>query len=567
MTITVALRNHLGLADGVSDEEVRKAALEALSSGDLSVDKLAELSKPIDEGKEFEDKLASTISTMVADAVAANIPAAPVKTADEPTDETSALDAPDKMDLVLESLNKLGEALTAKAVESTEAGSDEADKAVAIGAVASAPKARVKAVCELFSTTKSAMHYPDKKPQGSARTMHPMAGLPVNYLGRNLDNPSQLDNAVNGAWFRYQVAKQWPLNDPERPGIARVRDIDRELLKYAANEMTWTGVPRARADSDESDHDLIDHRRLTDMEIKTIIDDSTSGGQEAVPDTFDAAVISTPLIFGELFPLVNLIELQQGSNVDGFTINNPTINSNAQSQSEGVSFPTAVESSASFIGNLATLISVADGAIEVGSDFESDSPANIGSVIAQLFGNAFMQWLDEQIAGGDGTTEPLGVLTTTGIGQITTSAGTAGPATVGDIEELIFCLDKAHRGTDGRTVFFGSERTYRHIRSVGITSSDQTRVFGMDHLAYHVMDIPYKIESVGTANGTVGYVNLAHYRMYRRQGLQIRVETSGRALALSNNKLIVVRARFGGQMELATYCCFANDFPIQSGQV
>ena len=65
----------------------------------------------------------------------------------------------------------------------------------------------------------------------------------------------------------------------------------------------------------------------------------------------------------------------------------------------------------------------------------------------------------------------------------------------------------------------------------------------------------------------MSYANLEHYRMYRRQGLQVRVETAGRTLALGNQKIIIVRARFGGQMELATYCCFANDFPIQSGQV
>jgi len=52
-----------------------------------------------------------------------------------------------------------------------------------------------------------------------------------------------------------------------------------------------------------------------------------------------------------------------------------------------------------------------------------------------------------------------------------------------------------------------------------------------------------------TTNADIAFCNLRYYRMYRRLGLNIRVETGGKELAQKNLKLIVVRMRFGGQLE------------------
>ena len=48
--------------------------------------------------------------------------------------------------------------------------------------------------------------------------------------------------------------------------------------------------------------------------------------------------------------------------------------------------------------------------------------------------------------------------------------------------------------------------------------------------------------------------------MYRRLGMQVQVETGGRTLALKNTTLVVMRMRWGGQMELATAGAFSNSW-------
>ena len=56
------------------------------------------------------------------------------------------------------------------------------------------------------------------------------------------------------------------------------------------------------------------------------------------------------------------------------------------------------------------------------------------------------------------------------------------------------------------------------------------------------------------ANSSIAFVNLAGYRLYRRLGMQVRVETAGSTLARANEKLIVVRGRFAGRLTLGSYC-------------
>ena len=57
------------------------------------------------------------------------------------------------------------------------------------------------------------------------------------------------------------------------------------------------------------------------------MDDNTSGGLEAVPIVFDDAVILTPVLTGELFPLVKLVNIPRGRRIEGFSVGNPTITS------------------------------------------------------------------------------------------------------------------------------------------------------------------------------------------------------------------------------------------------
>ena len=83
----------------------------------------------------------------------------------------------------------------------------------------------------------------------------------------------------------------------------------------------------------------------------------------------------------------------------------------------------------------------------------------------------------------------------------------------------------------------------------------------MDHENYVAMGRPVKINEQIT-DGQIGYCNLGWYKMFRRMGLQLRVVTEGKTLALANTRIIVMRARFGGQLSLASAMAKMTDGPM-----
>ena len=326
-------------------------------------------------------------------------------------------------------------------------------------------------------------------------------------------------------------------------------DHDRQLVKYAMHETPWTGIIKQ-----DTGGIKVDNRKLSDFEVKALIDDATSGGLEAAPIAFDDAVILTPLLHGELFPLVNTINISRGRRVEGASIGNPTFASVA----EGTAL--TVFDTSSFVSAFDTTIFNAVGGMEIGLDLEEDSPVNLGALVSQAYGEQALKWLDDQIANGDGTTEPQGVVSASGIGTVASANGTTGPPKVDDYEGLLFGVAKQFRNPADRerSVFIGTETAYQRARAIAVGSSDVRRVFGMDHEDYRLLGHAYKVNE-GMTNTKVAFANLRHYRMYRRLGLNIRVESGGKELATKNLSLIVVRMRYGGQMEQGGAASISTD--------
>jgi hypothetical protein len=114
----------------------------------------------------------------------------------------------------------------------------------------------------------------------------------------------------------------------------------------------------------------------------------------------------------------------------------------------------------------------------------------------------------------------------------------------------MFGVVKAFRKEPGaQNAFLGNEVSYRRARAIPVGPTDERRVFGMTHGDYTLLDHPYKIQ-VDVPNNKVCFGNWKRYRMYRRLGLNVRIETAGNYLSIRNLKLIVMRMRFGGQPEL-----------------
>ncbi len=392
-------------------------------------------------------------------------------------------------------------------------------------------------------TTKQAL-FPGQTKSGNR---HSYANQPVFYEGAPLHMLNEGQIKMIDVFVRWSLIKSTvPQHLPR--AIRPLDDHEKELMDWCVKEGKWTGHIGSV--------NRIERRKLSDLEQKALLDDTTSGGLEATPIMFDDAVILTPVLQGELFPFVNTINVVRGRRIEGFSMQNPTFTSGTPEGTAITPFSTT-----NFISAFDTTINVASGAMEIGLDFEDDSPTDIGGQVITQFGLKAMEWLDRVIAYGDGVVEPLGILRTPGVVSINSDNGPNGPITVSDVESLMRGVSKAYRKEPGAvTAFLSSDTTYFRVRGIPVGPNDERRVFGQSHEDYTLLSRPYKVQN-DIPNNFLGFANLKRYRMYRRLGTTIRIETAGSTLARANSRLVVVRMRFGGQPEIGGAVAVMQDVP------
>jgi HK97 family phage major capsid protein len=273
-----------------------------------------------------------------------------------------------------------------------------------------------------------------------------------------------------------------------------------------------------------------------------------------VPIFFDDMLITTPLLHSELFPKVKVVNITRGRRIEGASMSNVTLGA----ATEGTAI--TLFATANFIAAFDTTIFVCMGSIEIGLDFLSDSPTDIASAVASSYQEQQLKWLDDQIADGDGTTEPEGIMQAAGTTTVNATNGAGGPWTVGDVEALLFGVSKAYKGgTDPARIGFASNNTtYRRIRGIAVSTTDQRRVFGMTHEDYRIFERFWAInESFGNREAVFG--NWFRYRMYRRAGINLRTTQEGFTAVRSNTMLITARSRWGGNLEDGASFAIASD--------
>jgi HK97 family phage major capsid protein len=346
--------------------------------------------------------------------------------------------------------------------------------------------------------------------------------------GRPAQTSSELENAKAGVFLKVLAG---------RSGLqVSLTDHERALWQETLEQDLWCGQVGGQW-----------QRGVDGMRVKTLLDDSTSGGSNVVPEWFDANLVSFPLLNGELFPLVDVRNIPRGSSVEGASVGNPTV---TWGVAEGTSM--APFNTDSLIAGINSTIHPVTCAIEVGRDFLADSPADVGAQLTQNIAQRLLAELDRVIADGDGLVEPEGIFQHGGVSAVTLSG--AAP-TVADYEELLFTVGKQYRKSP-RCCFVANDTAYQRARAIPVdTSNDQRRVFGMEVdrgsgasvESYSILGRPYKIEN-NLANTHAAFGDLARYRMYRRQGFSIEWHTQGATLAKANLALLVVRGRFGGKV-------------------
>ncbi len=514
------VENHDGsLGEESSDDEFIKATMENVVAGKLTQEELVKLQA--DEGVASANRFESMIGEVL--------------------DGQKAING--RIDQI-----EQGAVAAVEPATGDKAGASDIEKALAgspgEGSIDQQGGVRVKGAHERYDTTRKSGVY-GQETKGGRR--HPFAGQQVHEGGvngsrRSVDESSELDLAVCGAYIKFSIHSQ--TGGRGIPSQLRMNDHDKELLQYALKNCKWAGVIKGVGAEDEGAMG-VKNEKLSDWQQKAILDDATSGGLEIAPIEFDDAIIMTPLQFGEFFPRVNTVNITRGRRIEGGSIGNVTLTSGG---ADGTNIP--LFNTASFITAFDTTIFGVNGAIEIGLDFLSDSPVDVAQIVTQQYGEVLLAWLDEQIAIGDGTTEPEGVMVAAGTTAVASTNGAGGPPTVGDYEGLLFGVPKRFKKgfTTDRIVYGGTETSYQRARAIAVGATDERRVFGMDHESYMLLNHVYGISDDMT-NAQVFFANLARYRMYRRLGLTIRVTTEGQTLVRQNEMMISARARFGGQLE------------------
>jgi HK97 family phage major capsid protein len=402
---------------------------------------------------------------------------------------------------------------------------------------------RVIRAKERYDSTKRAKHFPNDPIRPGFR--HHQAGQPFGegdgISKRFIDEPSALDKAISGAVLKMSLS-----NAKGLPGKMRMTDHDWDLIKTAVEEYEWGGVLNSGTTGCSSTQGSIalDGRKMNGaLEQKALIDDATSGGLEAAPIVFDDMMITTPLLYGEFYPSVNVVPITRGRRIEGVSIGVPTIQSGGSDNDNIDLFTTTA-----FIAAFDTTIFVADAAIEIGLDFLSDSPLDITAAVVDGYSRQLLAWLDEQICIGDGTTEPEGITVASGTASV--AGGSAAP-TVGVYESFFFGVAKKYKQgfPNDRIMFGANETTYQRARAIAVGASDARRIFGMTHGDYMLMGHRYGINE-NIANTKAFFANMARYRMYRRLGMTIKATTEGQTLVRKNLMMISCRSRWGGHLEL-----------------
>ncbi len=548
MKITEALKKWIvdnceAVKADATDDEFRKAAGDAMAHGKLSIEKYGELTadpkeKAANEFGKKQDEILAGLDKLAGQLKPKEGDEADKEAKEKEAKEKAEKEAKEKADKeAKEKGTKTQPSMLAKMVARIGGTPDDPNDERDIDV-------RVKAAAEGYSDTKSAMTYPGHTKSGKP---HPKAGKPVMDFsedGRQMDVPSNRDRAVIGAWSKYLCSVAQSCGS-RTIGFQRLQQHDKELIFHAMENMDWSGSTHP----EESHYADIVNRRLTNMEKQALIDDALSGGFEAAPIVFDADVISTPLLHGELFPLVNVVPIDRGRRIEGVATG--TVTGAWGGVDDGA---IALFNTANYVTAFDTTIFRWEGAIRVGLDFLSDTPIDFGQHITQQYGERLLEDLDDVIATGNGATQPLGI-----IGVAGTTVGFGGvAATIGGYETLRFGVTKQeHRANViASAVFCGTETSYIRMKGIPVGATDARRLFGEGGMGtqgysnYAMMGSPYKIDAC-QGKTRIFYAILARYGMYRRRGLTMRPSTEGDTLIRANSLLMVATARYGGQLERA----------------
>lgn len=376
------------------------------------------------------------------------------------------------------------------------------------------PHIRVKNSSEQYSTQRAVL-----KHAKSGEAVYPIRNgskstTPVESL-------SQWEEAKIGAWLKWKAAKA---------GFASLNEHDKNVLHESFEKDYWIGYQN---DS------------LVRMKgVKALIDDSTSGGENLVPEYYDQRIISFPLLHSEILPFVDVVDVPRGSTVETASIGNPTLTWNTAEASAQSLFTTDA-----LVAAISASVFPVAVYLQIGRDLMSDSLAMIGRQLTENVGQRIAAELDKVILTGNGTSQPQGIDVASGTTDVTPTTPTTGAITVDDLLSLMFGIGKQYRVPSFNPRFAMTDARYKSHRAIatGVTGDDRL-LHGMNVQSYSLLESPVGIENDGLDNSDGIFGAFSKYRLWRRAGFETGFESGGDTLVRSNSVLFWGRGRYAGKV-------------------
>ena len=541
---------NFGLAADATEEALKTAVSEKIKSGELSLEKYDELvsteKSATNRLEELFQKQSEQTAKSLENAFAKMMEASKPTEEPKPEPESTEKSADEKYEELLNARMQEMEKKFAEKFGDAKGGDDGAELMKMAYEDNDEPRnLRVKSAIERYNHNLTAQTY--KSGHSKHMGLH---GQPMEYNGKEVNRSTDRTKYMTSVWMKFQM---FPEN---------MTETETETVRYILHREKFH-VPDADPKKTES-------RLLTPSErdeiysaykncYKTVIDNSGTGGEYAVPEFFDMDLIVTPTLADEnIASFCNVVPVNRGSSAQNFVLGRPTIGSHTEGSA------LTPFSTTGFITNHDTDFFRAMGAIEVGKNFAEDAHPRRVSEIQERFRESAGLWFNEQIVAGDGTTEPQGITVASNTVDVTPANPTTGAVTLNDAMDMLFGVGKAHRQKGGRmnAAYIMTEDAYKRFRRIATGVTGDTRlVFGDDIESYEIFNHPVLIEENGLDNTTATFAQLKGYRLYLRQGLRFFREDRGATLTYKNSFIIGCDLRAGGQLDEGAYAAVVDGFP------
>lgn len=358
---------------------------------------------------------------------------------------------------------------------------------------------------------------------------HYITGQPVKGAnGVEAQLPSQRDFAKYGAFLK------WLWKGSRCSGCnIELTEHEKGLIHDVFTKETWCGMVGGNYE-----------KEIAPSRLKTLLSDSTSGGVNINPYFVDQAIVTFALLYGELLPNIELIEMPHGASTFAASIQNPTVAWNNDSDGANLTpFNTA-----GLVAPLDSNVFDVTCSIILGRNLLADTMvADLGSIVMTNIGKSMLKELDRVIAVGNGALQPQGFFNATALNVVPSAMGESGPLTIGDLEALLFGVPKQYVSAEMRPAFVSNQTTYQRVRGIAVGADDARRVFGTDEGSYKLLSWPYKIQQ-DIPNNNLAFLALSLYRLYRRAGQEMRFTDQGQTLFENNSVMYMCIGRYAGRL-------------------